>query len=128
MKDMCVLEATMLSSQKNSVMEILNKLHSFYGIEHVNICYCGAFTFEKNGQDVSVEPKNASKFFPLISQDEFFELQKRVVPNYSNCNHCVNHWGLDLCKCGSGYAPDECTEEFENCGTPAQDLGGFLYG
>ena len=24
------------------------------------------------------------------------------------CNHCCNHWGLDLCECGSGEPVGEC--------------------
>lgn len=128
MNSICVLEATALSNEKDSVMAILEKLYSYYGIEHVNICHCGALTFEKHNKDVSVDVKNASKFFPLISQEEFFELSRRVVPNYCNCNHCVNHWGLDLCKCGSGDTPEECTEELHSCGKPAQELEDFLYG
>jgi hypothetical protein len=32
---------------------------------------------------------------------------------FYNCNHCVNHWGLDLCKCGSGDPVGSC--EWEDC-------------
>ena len=34
---------------------------------------------------------------------------------FSNCNHCVTHWGIDLCGCGSGEALGECTGDFNEC-------------
>jgi hypothetical protein len=29
---------------------------------------------------------------------------------YANCNYCVNHWGIDLCACGSGEHYTKCNE------------------
>lgn len=39
--------------------------------------------------------------------------------HWVSCNYCVNHWGTDLCVCGSGYRYDECS-----CGrnTPYYDI------
>ena len=37
-------------------------------------------------------------------------------------HHCVNHYGLDLCACGSGMAPDECDFGDEVCGRPYQSI------
>ena len=59
---------------------------------------------------------------------------------YHNCNHCTNNWGVDLCACGSGEKPSECTENipagntgawlgsqtFEGCGTPQQEAPNEL--
>lgn len=36
---------------------------------------------------------------------------KRLPETYA-CNHCVNHWGIDLCECGSGEEVGKC-----NCGS-----------
>ena len=50
----------------------------------------------------------------------------RVVSNYKTLihgNHCVNHYGLDLCACGSGESPEECTAGFDECGNPYETLG-----
>ena len=39
------------------------------------------------------------------------------------CNHCVNHWGIDLCECGSGARVGEC-----ECGSQkAHDTLGIKY-
>ena len=31
------------------------------------------------------------------------------LPESYMCNHCINHWGIDLCDCGSGEKPGECS-------------------
>lgn len=39
------------------------------------------------------------------------------------CDHCVNHWGIDLCECGSGARVGEC-----ECGSQkAHDTLGVKY-
>lgn len=39
------------------------------------------------------------------------------------CNHCVNHWGIDLCECGSCARVGEC-----ECGSQkAHDTLGIKY-
>lgn len=40
------------------------------------------------------------------------------------CDHCVNHWGIDLCECESGARVGEC-----ECGSQkAHDTLGIKYG
>lgn len=101
----------------NSVMQYL---FAKYRINHVALCVCGAITFERE-QDVSwsVSLENAPCFFPEVP-GAFFEILNSFVGEYSNCNHCVNHWGLDLCACGSGEDPEECVGGFAECGLCSQ--------
>ena len=101
----------------NSVMQYL---YVRYRIIHVALCVCGAITFERE-QDVSwsVSLENVSSFFPELP-GAFFEILHSFVGEYSNCNHCVNHWGLDLCACGSGEDPEECDDGFAECGLCSQ--------
>jgi uncharacterized protein YchJ len=64
-------------------------------------CQCGAVTVYGDDWETSIKEENLKLFFP----NETF---KRRETTYCNCNHCVNHWGADLCECGSGEEPQEC--------------------
>lgn len=65
-------------------------------------CQCGAFTVElPDGSQTFCKGENLSKFFPKLNT-----FNERV---FAHCNHCVNHWGLDLCDCGCGADKGECT-------------------
>lgn len=99
---------------------VMQYLYARYGINHIAICVCGAVTFERE-QDVSwsANLENAPCFFPELPS-EFFDVMHRFVGEYSNCNHCVNHWGLDLCACGSGEDPETCEGGFPECGLCSQ--------
>lgn len=123
----------MTSKQKNSgrttsVTQIMGILYSEYGIEDVNVCDCGAFTFGNFNGNVSVQPENAHKHLPLIPQEYFDILADKLVSNYRNCNHCANHWGLDLCACGSGEPYDKCSANNYSCGSPSQNVEDFING
>ena len=123
MKNMCAFEQNELES--NDLNRVMGELYAI-GVQHVNLCHCGAFTFEFERGEVSVSVENAGKFFLQIPQSHFNTLAKKLVPNYSNCNHCVNHWGLDVCACGSGEPYENCNEGYDNCGTPSQNLEDVL--
>lgn len=84
--------------------------------EHTN-CSCGAVTlYFDNGQNNSIHQDNLDKFGIDLSESE--ELQETYC-----CNHCVNHYGLDLCGCGSGEAPEECEGGYSECGNPREIYG-----
>lgn len=80
-------------------------------------CECGAITVEGNNFSNSMTEETFLREFP----DE-------DVPgetNWGNCNHCVNHYGIDLCACGSGEPVGKCDGDYEECkeGLPFQDKG-----
>jgi len=62
-------------------------------------CKCGAITFyaDNRSEAYSVFLKNRKKFFP----DADLRTLKRLPESFC-CDHCVNHYGVDLCDCGSG--------------------------
>ena len=68
-------------------------------------CDCGAITIYTDKMSYSCYQKNLKKFFPGI------DLRKLVrYPQSFCCDHCVNHYGLDLCGCGSGNPFGKCDE------------------
>lgn len=96
--------------------QVMQYLYEKYRINHIAICVCGAITFEREyDTSWSVSLGNAHCFFPELPS-EFFSVLDQFVGEYSHCNHCVNHWGLDLCACGSGEDPEECDGGFAECG------------
>ncbi len=91
-------------------------------IKWISRCKCGAVTID----GISVSGEKFSNSFTC--SDKTFEAMKEKF-NFNesgdiySCNHCVNHWGLDLCACGSGSKTEECTEGFECCNHPMQRIG-----
>ena len=77
-------------------------------------CQCGAITLQfENGATNSMFESTRKKL----------KLSLRGVKGQTTtycCNHCVNHWGIDLCECGSGEKVGKCV-----CGsnTPIETLG-----
>lgn len=66
-------------------------------------CKCGAVTlFFESGNSNSVKKKNLKKFG--------FSLKgiKKLSSSTWGCNHCINHYGIDICSCGSGIETDKC--------------------
>jgi hypothetical protein len=87
-------------------------------------CDCGAIT-------VSNAVEEEHEFSNSMTQETFNELFKdntefdiEWLQETYNCNHCVNHWGLDLCKCGSGDPVGEC--EWEDCEEHGETMETFL--
>lgn len=57
-----------------------------------------------------------------ISTHWYFIVGKRLHQSYC-CDHCVNHWGIGLCGCGSGQKVGKC-----ECGSQkAHDILGVKY-
>lgn len=86
-------------------------------------CQCGAFSLEADLDDGSHQTysMSAETLNAKFSKEAIQPILSDQV--YSSCNHCVNHWGVDICACGSGEAPDECGNDLEVCGNPMQTLG-----
>lgn len=71
-------------------------------IAHIQKCQCGAVTvFFENGASNSMFQETFNKLNMDVGDAE-------SLPNSYCCDHCVNHWGIDLCECGSGERVGEC--------------------
>ena len=71
-------------------------------------CSCGAVTVEfADGTTNSMFRSTFRRLFPGVRT-----ARGRC---YGNCDHCVNHWGIDLCACGSGAAVGKCDNSFRCC-------------
>lgn len=65
-------------------------------------CECGAVTiYFENGAESSMRQRTAKKMGIDLRR------YKRLKPSFA-CNHCINHWGIDLCECGSGELVGKC--------------------
>ncbi|MCK5563672.1 MAG: hypothetical protein KAJ07_00360 [Planctomycetes bacterium] len=75
----------------------------------VTRCECGAVTVKSDNLNQCVMEGRLDEFFPGLKVTE--------DNTDFHCNHCVNHWGVDLCECGSGETPVDC------CGVPMEIAG-----
>ena len=71
-------------------------------ITHYQKCACGAITvwFENNASN--------SMFMETFENLQLDISDAEQLPDSCCCNHCVNHWGIDLCECGSGSPVGKC--------------------
>lgn len=88
-------------------------------------CSCGAITLfpdDPSDMPVSFMPTKSirSRFVRGLNLRKLRRLQTTCY-----CDHCVNHYGLELCACGSGEYYWECEEGLDECGKPMQELGGW---
>lgn len=84
-------------------------------------CDCGAITlYTENGETYSCKQKNLKKFFPNIDLRKIERLQESYC-----CDHCVNHYGLDLCGCGSDEEFGKCDNDLDECKYPMQVIGAY---
>lgn len=84
-------------------------------ITDVRKCKCGAITVNyEDDTDSSMPEKLYNEYYP----------SRKIDGHYESCNYCVNHWGVDLCNCGSGEKIGECTNSYTSCKNhePAQIL------
>lgn len=95
-------------------------------ISYCSICY--AYTVYINGENYSVHEGNFFKYFSSIDEEVFKKSIKKVLLNTSYCcNWCVNHWGLDICACGSGEPFETCEGEYDICGKPMQEIDNYTH-
>ena len=87
-------------------------------------CQCGAITvYFENGGSNSMNMRTKR----LLGID-LRKVHKDKITY--NCNHCVNHWGIDLCACGSGERVGKCScgsnEAIEEWGEAFDSFGAML--
>ena len=83
-------------------------------------CICGAIgVITDTGDQYMVQKSSRKRYLPGIDLRKLHRLQ-----TCSCCDHCVNHYGLDLCACGSGEPVGKCRNELDCCGEPSQILFG----
>lgn len=83
-------------------------------------CTCGAITlYLPSDENYSCKEENIKTHMPGIDFTTIEQLQDTFC-----CNHCVNHYGLDLCACGSGEPVGQCSNDFDVCNQPMQILFG----
>ena len=71
-------------------------------IESYSKCECGAITmYFRNGASNSMKDSTRKKLG--IDLRKISKLQQSYC-----CNHCVNHYGIDICECGSGLPAGKC--------------------
>ena len=82
-------------------------------------CSCGAITLHMSDNKTSYSCKkdNLKVFLPSLDLTTIERLQDSYC-----CDHCVNHYGLDLCGCGSGEPFGECDNELSECQYPMQEF------
>lgn len=78
-------------------------------------CSCGAITVSAEKEQWSMPLKLFKKHFPDLKLEEY---------TYGSCDYCVNHYGIDLCGCGSGKKVGKCNNGFKECrnNIPAQRI------
>lgn len=80
-------------------------------------CQCGAITLAFENGATNAMYENTFKRLG-IDVSNAIEYQKTWA-----CDHCANHYGIDLCECGSGERVGEC-----DCGShTAHDTLGVQF-
>lgn len=85
------------------------------------VCSCGAITVI--GPDFSNAMRPAT--FKREFKKDHPKLRVQRKRPFVHCDHCVNHWGIDLCGCGSGEPVGKCRNGYAECkaGTASQIKG-----
>ena len=91
-------------------------------ITWIALCSCGAVTFTVDGNEYSLPKDKFEKEYGNLDVLLKAIPDQEEIQEFCNCNYCVNHWGLDLCACGSGDKIGECENDLDCCGAPSQIL------
>lgn len=74
-------------------------------VKYIQKCSCGAITLTfENGATNSMF---ASTFKKIKKDLDLSQAEK--LQNCWCCDHCVNHYGIDICECGSGEKVGKCS-------------------
>jgi hypothetical protein len=107
--------------------KLLKLLNNYYQVVNITVCECGAVTLEKDDDIfISFNPVNALSYFDGNLAVSIQEYAKSLTKTDTVlCNHCVNHWGIDLCKCGSGNPTGMC--DCDDNGLAYQEVNQISY-
>lgn len=86
---------------------------------YLSRCECGGITIFYGNKSFSCKETNFPRFFPNFDLEGVEEIKTSYI-----CDHCTNHYGLDLCACGSGEPYESCSNGFDVCGKPMQSVKG----
>ena len=78
-------------------------------------CSCGAYGIDDNTDEIkwACSLSSLNNITKLnLSESDFNNIEKSYI-----CDYCINHYGLDICKCGSGEKVNECSC---HCNLPSQ--------
>ena len=105
----------------------------YMAVYSYSICQCGAVTLYgydmKTSEDaeVSCAAENLEPLTGFSLEDIQTKSLLKPLASSFQCNHCVNHWGLDLCACGSGQPVGDCYTCDDACGVPYQSVDEFRF-
>lgn len=100
-------------------MTIYAKNHKLVHVLDYTTCTCGAVTLRTDYGTYSCARRNLKEYFPRLD----LRRVARGGPEMYCCNHCVNHYGLDLC--GSGECFGHCDNDCIECKKPMQVIGEY---
>lgn len=80
-------------------------------------CKCGAITiYFLDGGSNSMRPSTKKKLG--------IDLRKyKKLDNSYYCNHCVNHYGIDICECGSNKSLETFGETYDGFAKILENFG-----
>ena len=74
-------------------------------VKYIQKCSCGAITIHfENGASNSM----FASTFKKIKKDLDLSQAEKLQDSWC-CDHCVNHYGIDICECGSGEKVGKCS-------------------
>lgn len=90
---------------------------TYMKIEYIQKCKCGAVTIRFDNS------ASNSMFWETFEKLDLDTGDATWLHQSYCCDHCVNHWGIGLCGCGSGQKVGKC-----ECGSQkAHDILGVKY-
>lgn len=94
-------------------------MRSLSEVEDVAICDgCGAVTLTIGGGSFSMSRRTFRDLYGVT----LHALRKYHPVRMFSCDWCVNHFGIDLCSCGSGRPFQKCHDDPRTCGKPSQSI------
>jgi hypothetical protein len=89
------------------------------GIISIDRCECGAVIFNTASGVYSVHYRNIKRLLPSFAG--ITKYPSLIQNRYGGCDRCINDWGLDLCRCGSGEVYWKC------CKKPMQRWNSYTH-